>query len=53
VLLGFVGREQDGMFNEAAKFLLADVMVCALAAVQVLEGLVFNFQTLQMNDSKI
>jgi hypothetical protein len=52
-LLDFGGSEEDGVFEQAAKFFFADVMVGALAGGEILEGFVFHFQALEMNDLKV
>lgn len=52
-LLNFFGSEQSGVFYEAAEFLFADVMVGTLAGGEIFEGLVLNFQSLQMEDEEV
>lgn len=51
--LNLFGREQGGMFYEAAEFLFADVKVIAFPGGEVFEGLVFHFQSFQMEDEEI
>ncbi len=41
------------MLYEAAKFFFAGVMMASCAGGEVFEGLVFHFQTLQMEDEEI
>jgi len=52
-LLDFFERHQVGGFQEAAKILLADVVAGAFAGGEALDGLVFHFQALQVQDAKI
>src|SRR5208283_4751028 len=52
-LLDFLGRHQVGGFQEAAKILLADVMEGSFAGGKALDGLVFHFQTLQVQDTQV
>ena len=52
-LLNFGGAEQDGVLEEAAEFFFADVTVRALAGGEVLEGLVFHLEALEMNDLEV
>jgi hypothetical protein len=52
-LLNFGRGEEDGVFEEAAEFFLADVVMRALAGGEVFERLVFHLQTLEMNDLEI
>jgi hypothetical protein len=51
--LNLFGREQGGMFYEAAEFLFADVVMIAFAGGEIFEGLVFHFQSFQMEDKEI
>ena len=41
------------MFDEAAEFFLADVMVGAFAGGEILEGLVFYLEALEMDDLEV
>jgi len=52
-LFDFVGGEQGGVFDEAAEFFFADVMVRAFASGKVFESLVFHLEALEMEDKKI
>jgi hypothetical protein len=52
-LLYLLRRHQRGVFDEAAEFLLADVVMRAFPRGDVFEALVFNFQSLQMQDEQI
>jgi hypothetical protein len=52
-LLNFGRGEEDGVFDQAAEFFFADVVMRALAGGEILEGLVFHLQSLEMNDLKI
>jgi len=52
-LLDFFERHQVGGFQEAAEILLADVMEGPFAGGEALDGLVFHFQALQVQDAKI
>jgi hypothetical protein len=42
-----------GGFQQAAKILLADVVAGSCAGGKTLDGLVFHFQSLQVQDAKI
>jgi hypothetical protein len=48
--LNFFGRQQGGVFKEPAKFLFAGVMMHAGAGGEIFESLVFDFQSLDVND---
>ena len=50
---GFPRRHQVGGFQEAAKILLADVVKGSFAGGEALDGLVFHFQSLQVEDAKV
>jgi hypothetical protein len=52
-LLNFFERHQGGGFQQAAKILLADVVAGSGAGGEALDGLVFHFQALQVQDAKI
>jgi hypothetical protein len=52
-LLDFGGSEEDGVLYEAAEFFFADVMMGALAGGEILEGFVFHFQSLEVNDLEV
>jgi hypothetical protein len=52
-LLNFGGGKEDGVFDEAAEFFFADVVMRALAGGKIFEGLVFHLQALEINDLKI
>jgi len=52
-LLDFFERHQVGGFQETAKILLADMVAGSCAGGEALDGLVFHFQALQVQDTKI
>ena len=52
-LLDFLERHQVGGFNQAAKILLADVVEGSFAGGEALDGLVFHFKPLQVQDAQI
>jgi hypothetical protein len=52
-LLDFLGAEESGVFDEAAEFFFADVMVRAFAIAKIVEGLVLHFQSFEVKDEKI
>jgi hypothetical protein len=52
-LLDFFERHQVGGFQETAKILLADVVAGSFAGGEALDGLVFHFQTFQVQDAKV
>ena len=41
------------MLYEAAKFFFADVVMASCAGGEVFEGLVFHFQSLQVEDEEV
>jgi hypothetical protein len=52
-LLDFGGGQEDGVFEQAAEFLFADLMVGALARGKILEGLVFHLQALEVDNLEV
>ena len=52
-LLDFLAGHPVGGLDQAAKILFADVMKGALAGGEALDGLVFHFQTFQVQDAVI
>ena len=52
-LLNFLERHQVGGFQEAAKILLADVVAGSGAGGEALDGLVFHFQSFQVQDAEV
>ncbi len=52
-LLNFFWCKQRGVFQEATEFLFADEVMGSLASGEVFEGLVFHFQSFQMEDEEI
>jgi hypothetical protein len=52
-LFDLIGSQQIRVFDEAAEFFFADVMVRAFASGEIFEGLVLNLEPLEMEDQKI
>jgi len=52
-LLDFGVGKEGGVFDEAAEFFFADVMMRAFARGEVFEGLVLNFQALQVQHVEV
>ncbi|MDB6023142.1 MAG: hypothetical protein JWQ04_2999 [Pedosphaera sp.] len=52
-LLNFFRSKQGGVFEQAAEFLLADVVMGPLAGGQIFESLVLDFQSFHMDNLKI
>ena len=50
--LGIIG-EQGGAFEHPAELLLADALMLAGAAPEILEGFVVDFQPFQMHDADV
>jgi hypothetical protein len=51
--LDFFGGKEGGVFEEAAEFFFADVMMGAAAGGEVFKGFVFHFQSLEMHDLEV
>ena len=51
--LDFFGGEEGGVFDEAAEFFFADVMVGAFAGRQVLESLVLHLESFEVDDAQV